>query len=351
MKIALIHHQYAKKGGMESYLVDLVHGFAESGDQVDLITSKVDPETPGLEHCVLYKNDVSLIPKPFRMYFFSRWLGDFTINRGYDLSLSVSRTSAQDIVVCGGTHRGFLRAMQIRPGLRDRLEIKLERQAYESSNRIMAHSRLMKNEIVELYGIDPSKIFVLYPPLDYLRFAIPHPEKRAENRARYGIHPDKTTLLFPSTGHERKGLDMLLKAFALLPETEFGLLIAGAPPRGKENRDNIRYLGFVGDMEKLYSAVDFTILPSYYEPFGLVVVESVQCGTPAIISNIFGASEILSDQECLIIPTLTPDGIAETIRRAVGHPFDIQPGFAERHQLTREEHIHLIKEQIPPRRS
>ena len=351
MKIALIHHQYVKKGGMESYLVDLVHGFADSGDSVDLITSKVDPETPGLEHCTIYKNDVSIIPKPFRMYFFSRWLGDFTVNRGYDLSLSVSRTSAQDIVVCGGTHLGFLRAMNIKAGFRDRLEIRLERQAYESSTRIMAHSRLMKNEIVELYGIDPAKIFVLHPPLNHHRFAIPDPVKQAETRAKYQINPNKTTLLFPSTGHSRKGLEVLLNAFDLLPKNEFDLLIAGTPAKGVKDRENVGFLGFVEDMENLYGAVDFTILPSYYEPFGLVAVESVQCGTPAIISPVFGASEILSERECLIIPSLTPDDIAETIRRAVSHPFDIPADFAERHHLTREHHIRLIKEQVPPLRN
>jgi len=347
MKIALIHHQYVKKGGMESYLVDLVQGFSAAGDKVDLITSKIDPDTPGLEHCTVYRNDVSIIPKPLRLYFFSRWLGDFTINRGYDLTLSVTRTAAQDMVVCGGTHRGFLRAMKAQPGFRDRLEIRLEQEAYQSSTRIMAHSRLMKNEIVELYGIDPARIFVLHPPLDHHRFVPPDKNQQAAMRAKYNIDSDRTTLLFPSTGHTRKGLDLLLSAMDLLPQHEYELLIAGAPLKTAREKSNIKYLGFVEHMEELYGAVDFTILPSHYEPYGLVAVESVQCGTPVIISNTFGALEILTDRECLVAESLTPEGIANVVKRAVRHSFKIEPGFIERHQLTREHHIRLIREQIP----
>ncbi|UCD18113.1 MAG: glycosyltransferase family 4 protein [Candidatus Zixiibacteriota bacterium] len=345
MKIALIHHQYVRKGGMESYLTDLVKGFSGAGDSVDLITSKVDPETPGLDRCRIIKNNVSVIPKPLRKYFFSRWLPEFIENRGYDLTLSVTRSSGQDIIVSGGTHRGFLRSMDIREGLLDRLEIALETGGYHSSRRIMAHSAQTKEEIVSLYNISPEKVFVLHPPLDCERFSHVLRKERDALIDRFGLARDRTTLLFASTGHRRKGLDLLVSALDMLPRDSFELIIAGSKPGKHFRANNIKYLGFVEQMEHLYAAADIVVLPSFYEPFGLVAVEAVQCGTPVVVSKAVGARDILNEDMAVVIDTLTPEAIAEAISKASEKTFKMASDFAPRHGLTLKEHIERIKKE------
>ena len=60
-------------------------------------------------------------------------------------------------------------------------------------------------------------------------------------------------------------------------------MVAGRPI--DETGPNIHYLGYRSDIEDVYRAVDFTILASTYEPFGLVGVESVLCGTPVLVAD------------------------------------------------------------------
>ncbi len=88
--------------------------------------------------------------------------------------------------------------------------------------------------------------------------------------------------MFPSTGHDRKGLPLLLDTLATLPEEQFELAVAGSDSGKFHRLPNVKYLGFIQNMGELYRAADFTVLPSHYEPFGLVVTESLACGTPVV---------------------------------------------------------------------
>jgi glycosyltransferase involved in cell wall biosynthesis len=70
-------------------------------------------------------------------------------------------------------------------------------------------------------------------------------------------------------------------------------------------------------IEECYQAADFTILASQYEPFGLVGVETVLCGTPAILSSRVGCSEVIAPRAKF---TFTPGNVADlraAIRRAM----------------------------------
>jgi glycosyltransferase involved in cell wall biosynthesis len=93
------------------------------------------------------------------------------------------------------------------------------------------------------------------------------------------------------------------------------LAIAGRAPGRISGR--VRWLGFVHQIEECYQAADFTILASRYEPFGMVGVETVMCGTPAILSSRVGALEVIAPRAKF---TFDPDDIAglrDAIARAV----------------------------------
>lgn len=157
------------------------------------------------------------------------------------------------------------------------------------------------------------------------------------------MNQNKITLLFPSTGHKRKGLFELLDALTLLPESEFELYVAGNPAKNKTKHNNVRYLGYINNMADLYAAVDFTILPSHYEPFGLVAAESVQCGTPVILSNRVGAKAIITDKEGVIFNgAITAESIAHAIKTAQKKQFQINPHFAQENEITIAEHINKM---------
>lgn len=346
MNIAIIHHQYAKKGGMESYLFDLIRGFGAQNDKATVITYRKNKDAPIYSHCAVEERTFlvqKLFPQAYKKFYFMHRINQKFDKNNYDLSLSFTRTASQDVVVCGGTHKGYLHCMSKKASLKDRIEIYFEQKSYRTTPHIIAHSNLLKDEIINLYGIDAAKITMIFPPIDTEVFNYGIRQQRSSYQAKFSIDPNKTTLLFPSTGHKRKGWFELVEALKLLPKNEFELVVAGNQKLTKSQPQNIRNLGFVDNMSALYAAVDFTILPSYYEPFGLVVPESIQCGTPVIISNRVGAKDLVTLNEGMVLSEITPVAIAKTILAARDHRFNIAPNFAETKGLTVEEHIKEIK--------
>ena len=132
---------------------------------------------------------------------------------------------------------------------------------------------------------------LLYPPVDAARFRPPlDAAERAALRRRFDLPDDRAVFLLASTSHRRKGLGRLAAFFANtdLPAT---LVVAGRPLGGSPA--NVRWLGYCRDIENLYRAVDFTIVASTYEPFGLVGVESVLCATPVLLGPGVGCGEVI----------------------------------------------------------
>jgi len=354
MKIAIVHHQYAKKGGMETYLFDLLEGFSKADDKIEIVTCRIDSKNR-LMNLKFSRSDDSVIKKiniPFfgiwRKFLFMRYINKNFIKKDYDLSLSLTRTASQDIAICGGTHLGYLHRLQKRPSLKDKIEIYFEQQSYLISPCIVVHSRLLQDEVINFYGIDRHKVHLVYPPLNTAIFNREVRQQRAIYIKDFAISSAKTTLLFPSTGHQRKGFYELLTAISKLPPDRFELIVVGSKPAESDSAKlpHVRYLGYMSnvDMAKLYAAVDFTILPSHYEPYGLVVVESLQCGTPVIISDQVGAKDFVDENSGIIFRGVTAAAIELAILKAVARSnFIIPQNFATTHGLTLEQHIEQLK--------
>lgn len=137
-------------------------------------------------------------------------------------------------------------------------------------------------------------------------------------------------------------MQLILEVFRRLPKDQYELIIAGSQAAPSEN---VRSVGFSKRVAELYVACDFSVLPSWYEPFGLVVPESIQCGTPVIISDRGGAAEVVSKNEGRIVKGFDPDTWCQTLERISSDEFDISPDFAERHNLTISRHLQQLIEQ------
>ncbi|MFL5240832.1 MAG: glycosyltransferase [Gemmataceae bacterium] len=125
-----------------------------------------------------------------------------------------------------------------------------------------------------------------------------HLPARGAFRSRYGIASERPVVLFMSRLHPKKGLDLLLPAFARLAEEAPLLVIAGPDLddyRADLERDVIRlglqdrvlFTGMLYGVDKLAAFVDadLFVLPSYQENFGIAVVEALAAGTPVVISD------------------------------------------------------------------
>ena len=301
---------FRRGGGMESYTFDLVRGLSARGTEITVYAAQIDPDVPEYGQVEVRRINQQSIPKKLRPYFFTRQLARERRGRNVPL-IACNPSDDADIFVCGGTHLGYLRNMDEQAGPLDRLTVRRNRSNYATAKSIMAHSRLMQRELTELYGVPPEKISVIHPPADTARF---HPAPATAARARYGFQDDETVFLFPSTGHARKGLDLLADFFERtgLPVK---LAVAGSPlPRPMKNTVA---LGFCNDMPELYRAADFTIMASRYEPFGLVGVESVLCGTRVVLADNMACTEVMNDNAGFFFSRAHPETLARAVAQAV----------------------------------
>jgi len=92
-----------------------------------------------------------------------------------------------------------------------------------------------------------------------------------------------------------KNVDFMLTLFRLLAPDGFSLTVVGGDQSFQDG--NIRHLGYLANdrVPQLFAEHDFLILPSRSEPWGLVIEESLFCGTPVVVSEACGASELVDD--------------------------------------------------------
>lgn len=299
--------------------MDLVDGLKALGIRPVVFAKNFDETLPQYRSVDPVKIATGWLPGKLRDHAFALMLKRRKREKGVDALIACNRILNADVAICGGTHPGFLKAMNKAPGFFDRRMIELERKHLAAARLVVAHSRLMAKELKEFYAIDDAKIEVIYPPVEASRFKPVSETERAELRRSLGLPKDRVVFVFPSSSHERKGFPLLRRFFEStdLPVT---LAVVGRPiPEGLKN---IVYLGFRKDVERLYQAADFTVLASLYEPFGLVGVESVLCGTPVLLASNMGCSEVIGDAAKLEFRRDDLADLDTAVRRAVARVAD-----------------------------
>jgi len=199
----------------------------------------------------------------------------------------------------------------------------------QEADAILTCSQAAKEDIVTLCGVPPDKVSVAYGAVDE-SFHPLEPEAAATRIAqRYGIR--RPFLLFVGTLEPRKNVEGLLRAFAMAaPQIPHDLVLAGGwgwntvgIARAMEEAalaNRVRQLGYVQDRSDLpafYSAADAFVFPSFYEGFGLPVLEAMTCGCPVITSNRSSLPEVAGDAACCIDPEDT-GALAEALVAILG---------------------------------
>ncbi len=349
-KIAVITHRSDHRGGMERYAMDIAYQLATNGQLATLLTKCYPPTTTLQKAMTIRSLGLRWLPAKLQTLLFSIYCWWYKKNNPEVILFTCSKVFCPDIMICGGTHKGYLQATQKTLTLMDRLEIFYEKQAYQRATIVVAHSVEMRQELMTLYGITADKIITLYPPVDQKNFFLkkdPAAKQRFFKQLNIEVG-NKRIFLFPSSGHKRKGLDNLLKAFSHF-EQEAVLLVAGKRPRITQS--NLIALGYCSDMSALYAACDYTILASVYEPFGLVAVESILCGTPVLLSEVCGCNPVLSEKARITFKADRLEEIISAIASALQTPLTIQHPSACIHysvdiQAHLEEILHFFKKRV-----
>jgi glycosyltransferase involved in cell wall biosynthesis len=183
-----------------------------------------------------------------------------------------------------------------------------------AATAIIAVSQQTKADLVELYGADADKIFVVYEGID-AAFA---PAPAAEMvRVRTQYSPERPYLLMVGTLEPRKNHAAALHALARLKAQGFPyrlLVVGGQGWRFAPIRQLVDDLGLAGDvtftgyvpladLPPLYTGADCVLLPSLYEGFGFPVLEAMACAAPVVCSNASSLPEVAGGAALLVPPT------------------------------------------------
>lgn len=119
-----------------------------------------------------------------------------------------------------------------------------------------------------------------------------------------------------------KGFDVLIQAMRLLPKNKFSLRIAGSGPEEQQLRElaadckNIEFVGSVDNPADFLNTCDLLVMPSRFEPFGMVCAEARAAGLPVVVSDADGLPEQVSGCGA-IAPVDNPEALADVISRLV----------------------------------
>ncbi len=209
------------------------------------------------------------------------------------------------------------------------------RNACENANKIMAISQETKKHIVEKYKISPDKIDVIYQSYSPLFSTIETHERKETVRAKYNLPPH--FFLHVGTIIERKNLLNICKALRLVQaEIPIPLVVIGNGGAYKKKvkqylqenqiQDQVIFLSeqlaamgktpFVQteDLPALYQLSTALIYPSYYEGFGLPIIEAMSGGVPVITSTTSCLPEIGGNAAFYAHPD-KPEEMADGFRR------------------------------------
>lgn len=200
------------------------------------------------------------------------------------------------------------------------------------SGRVVAVSNLLAESFCKRTLVRPAKVEVVHNGIDVSRFKGKF--DRDEVLKRYNLPTEAILILAVGNIRPIKGYDLLIDAFELIvaKEPEARLLICGGEIY--EHRKNLQerivshncsekivLAPFAEDIEAVYSAADFYVLPSVSEGFSLTTVEAMASGLPVITTDCLGPREIIDNgQDGIIIANREPAVLAKAIIDLLGDP-------------------------------
>ena len=184
----------------------------------------------------------------------------------------------------------------------------IEKTAIEMADGIIAVSESMKRDVLELFDVDPRRVRVIYNGIDMEEY---RPVAAQAALYRFGVDPSLPYVLFVGRITRQKGIIHLINAIKYLdPDTQV-VLCAGAPDTKdialemehgvraiQETHNRVLWITEMLDkptLVELYSNAAVFCCPSIYEPFGIILLEAMACGTPVVASAVGGIREVVVD--------------------------------------------------------
>jgi glycogen synthase len=183
----------------------------------------------------------------------------------------------------------------------------VERWMANRADRVITCSHYMRGHVADVYGLEESRVTVIPNGIDPLDLQPVDDLDRL--RAQFAAPEERLVVLVGRLVYE-KGFQLALEALPGLVERlgDVRFLVAGSGTHEQELRRQAEelgldahgtFLGWIGDdvLHSLYRIADLCVVPSIYEPFGLVALEAMASGCPCIVADTGGLREIVPEDE------------------------------------------------------
>ncbi len=215
------------------------------------------------------------------------------------------------------------------------------------ADHVITCSHYMRGHVADVYDIDETRITVIPNGIDPADL---QPVGDLEQlRARFAAPDERLVLLVGRLVYE-KGFQLALDA---LPQVirragKVRFLVAGSGTHEAELRSQARtlglmdhgtFMGWIGDdvLHALYRIADLCVVPSIYEPFGLVALEAMASGCPCIVADTGGLREVVPNADVgLRFRSRDPRALARMMQRVLTDD-------ALRDRLVAEASAHVLR--------
>ena len=291
-KVYLIREKSSKVGGAEIYLSRLIVALKKNNIDYQVINSIFPKFLPSWLLIILFNFQVCLTKKD-RFYF------------------SLDRVLLCDIYRAGdGVHKKFLSIQKkSKLNLLHPIYLFLEKIIFMRTKYIIANSQMVKDDIANMYDINPNKIKLVYNGYDRCDF---NSGKSFEIISEeFNLDKKDSVILFVGSGFERKGVEEFLHIVSRLKTRKIKAFVVGKEKNIRYYQklandlkvaDRVTFTGPRNNIVDFYAISDVFLFPTHYEPFGNVVLEAMNYNNAVFTTKFCGASELLNDKDVMKDP-------------------------------------------------